>query len=203
MRICNNYLPHENLFFMERSCAAAAGKAKQNVEHACNNSFKMNRMIQNLVSPGSAFFWVILVALALSAGSRSRARTHQAHPTRPPASLVSVRGCAACGAKLYFSTTCSGGCLGSSSGEERSELRYAQRCAEFRELQSVERIAPRGSAARYVWLGVLFFSFPTNFGSSGGFACHLCIRRGGMLGLLKFARESLSSEDSSSTGFRL
>ena len=46
--------------------------------------------------------------------------------------------------KLYFSTTCSGGCLGSSSGEERSELRYAQRCAEFRELQSVERIAPRG-----------------------------------------------------------
>ena len=42
-------------------------------------------------------------------------------------------------------TTCSGGCLGSSSGEGRSELRYAQRCAEFRELQSVERIAPSGS----------------------------------------------------------
>ena len=42
-------------------------------------------------------------------------------------------------------TTFSGGCLGSSSGEGRSELRYAQRCAEFRELQSVERIAPSGS----------------------------------------------------------
>ena len=89
------------------------------------------------------------------------------------------------------------------SGEGRSELRYAQRCAEFRELQSVERTAPPGSAGRYVWLGVLFFLFPANFGSSGGFACHLCIRRGGMLGVLKFARESLSSEDSSSTGFRL
>ena len=79
----------------------------------------------------------------MSPGAPIRLRT--ALPTRPPASLVSVRGCAACGAKLYFSTTCSGGCLGSSSGEERSELRYAQRCAEFRELQSVERIAPSGS----------------------------------------------------------
>ncbi len=61
-------------------------------------------------------------------------------------------------------TTCSGGCLGSSSGEERSELRYAQRCAEFRELQSVERIAPGGFPARYVWIGVLFFSSPADFG---------------------------------------
>ena len=74
--------------------------------------------------------------------------------------------------KLYFSTTCSGGCLGSSSGEGRSELRYAQRCAEFRELQSVERMAPHGSAVRYVWLGVLFFSSPADFGSLGRIACH-------------------------------
>ena len=61
-------------------------------------------------------------------------------------------------------TTCSGGCLGSSSGEGRSELRYAQRCAEFRELQSVERMAPHGSAVRYVWLGVLFFLSPADLG---------------------------------------
>ena len=51
------------------------------------------------------------------------------------------------------------------SGEGRSELRYAQRCAEFRELQSVERMAPHGSAVRYVWLGVLFLSSPADLGS--------------------------------------
>ena len=72
-------------------------------------------------------------------------------PSRGVASHSSVshtRGTAPRGLRFcrsILTTTCSGGCLGSSSGEGRSELRYAQRCAEFRELQSVERIAPRGS----------------------------------------------------------
>ena len=63
-------------------------------------------------------------------------------------SVSHTRGTAPRGLRFcrsILTTTCSGGCLGSSSGEGRSELRYAQRCAEFRELQSVERIAPSGS----------------------------------------------------------
>ena len=52
--------------------------------------------------------------------------------------------------------TFSGGCLGSSSDEERSEARYAWRCAEIRDLKVFECTAPcgyargtSGSASRY------------------------------------------------------
>ena len=52
--------------------------------------------------------------------------------------------------------TFSGGCLGSSSDEARSEARYAWRCAEIRDLKVFECTAPRGyargtsgSASRY------------------------------------------------------
>ena len=38
--------------------------------------------------------------------------------------------------------TFSGGCLGSSSDEERSEARYAWRCAEIRDLKVFECTAP-------------------------------------------------------------
>ena len=41
--------------------------------------------------------------------------------------------------------TFSGGCLGSSSDEERSEARYAWRCAEIRDLKVFECTAPRAS----------------------------------------------------------
>ena len=42
--------------------------------------------------------------------------------------------------------TFSGGCLGSSSDEERSEARYAWRCAEIRDLKVFECTAPCASA---------------------------------------------------------
>ena len=52
--------------------------------------------------------------------------------------------------------TFSGGCLGSSSDEARSEARYAWRCAEIRDLKVFECTAPcghplgtSGSASRY------------------------------------------------------
>ena len=52
--------------------------------------------------------------------------------------------------------TFSGGCLGSSSDEARSEARYAWRCAEIRDLKIFECTAPcgyargtSGSASRY------------------------------------------------------
>ena len=59
-----------------------------------------------------------------------------------PLTLSNAASCGLRSGRFSYSTTYSGGCLGSSSGEGRSELRYAQRCAEFRELQSVERTAP-------------------------------------------------------------
>ena len=48
----------------------------------------------------------------------------------------------------------SGGRFGSSSVEDRSEMRDTQRCAEFRELQEIERMALRTPGARHIRVGV-------------------------------------------------
>lgn len=76
--------------------------------------------------------------------------------------------------------TFSGGCLGSSSDEARSEARYAWRCAEIRDLKVFECTAPRGyargtsgSASRYdfsVCLNIRGRTIAHHRGSCGAFS---------------------------------
>ena len=91
------------------------------------------------------------------------------------ARIVTPLHCGLRFSRFFTSVTCSGGCLGSSSGEGRSELRYAQRCAEFRELQSVERIAPRGSPRGTSGSVSCSFHSPRTSVRAGRCACHFCV----------------------------